>query len=221
MQSFSFIIEGVLLPIVSILGLLGNFLSIIIFKNRHGSDNSLHSNFTKLLICLSVFDSSLVISLNALFTVDSWSSGSSPIIQAIPYVLPLAAMFFTGSLYNVVAIAVERYATIRKYHSRIFSARVLNFFIIFISVSYNFISFSELKAIEVNYPVWDETYDVDASNETLKTYVHIEGTWLSQHPKFNLIYHVIINLILIDPQDCFDSYEHFHPTICKKEPEPE
>ena len=203
MPSFSFIIEGVLVPIVSILGLLGNVLSIIIFYNSHG-DNSLHSNFTKLLICLAAFDSSILISANALVTMSSWSPESSLIIKATPYVLPLAGMFLTGSVYTVVAITVERYASIQKSHSRIFSARVLIFFIIVISVSYNFIKFFELKAVEVNYleryghVASNETYDLDdASNETFETYVQIEVTWLRHHPMYKLIYHMIIDLIVM------------------------
>ena len=185
------------MPIVSILGLLGNVLSIIIFYKSHG-DNNFHSNFTKLLICLAVFDSLDLISTNALFTGNSWSPGSSLRIRAFPYAVPLAGMFFTGSVYTVVAISVERYASIQKCHSRIFSARVLIFFIIVISVSDNFIRFFELKAVEVNYhDASNETYDLDASNETFKTNVRLEGTWLMHHPMYNLIYQVIINLIVM------------------------
>ena len=193
-SSSSFIIEGILVPIVSILGLLGNILSIIIFYNSH-SYKRLNSNFTKLLICLAVFDSSFLISANALFTLKCWSPGSSLIIKAFPYVLPLAGMFLTGSVYTVVAITVERYASIRKCHSRIFSARVLIFFIIVISVSYNFIKFFEVKVVEVNH-LERNSHDAstDASNEK---YVKLEGTWLRIHSMYKLIYYIIINFIVM------------------------
>jgi len=188
-----FIVEGILTPIVSTIGLLGNILSIIIFYNSHDG-NSPHSNFKKLLICLAVFDSLFLISNNIIFTTHRWLLDSSPIIPVIPYLLPLANIFLTCSVYTVVAITVERFATIRQSHSGIFSARALIFFVLFISVSYNFIKFFELTTEEANYLVWE---DGVAMNETFEPYIEIERTWLGRHPTYIFVYHFLINLIVM------------------------
>ena len=111
-----------------------------------------------------LFHPSLLISVNSIYCVRSWSLSSvasSPVDLAIPYVNPLASIFLTCSVYTVVAITVERYATIRQCHSRIFSTRALIFFVIFISVSYNFIKF------------FDHTVDI-AANVALKGNVSLK-----------------------------------------------
>jgi len=186
-----FIVQGILIPIISTLGLLGNILSIIIFYNSHDG-NSPHPNFSKLLICLAIFDSLFLISYNIISTTDSWLLHSSPVIPAVPYVKPLCYMFFTGSVYTVVALTVERYTTIRQWHSRIFSARILIFFVVFISVSYNFIRFFELTAMEVNLE-WEDTGPM---NETFETYIEIEPTWLGLHPTYIYVYYFLITFIV-------------------------
>ena len=183
MSLISFIVEGLLVPIVSIFGLLGNVLSVIIFYNSH-DHRSLLSNFTKLLICLAIFDSSFLIVATSIYLVKGWNIWSSPYILAFPYVIPIAGIFLTCSVYTVVAITVERYATISQWQSRIFSARVLIFFTILISVSFNFIKFFHHVAEEVD----------DLEGVTSFT---IKPTWLRIHPTYNLYYGVIINFIVM------------------------
>jgi len=187
MSSYLFVIEGVLVPIVSTLGLLGNILSVIIFYKSHG-DSSLHSNFTKLLVCLGIFDSLFLIVASSIYLVRGWSLWSSDFILAIPFVIPLAGIFLTCSVYTVVAITVERYATIRQIHSRIFSARVLVFFVIFISVSYNFIKFFDHTVEIVN--------DLDIEGN-VTSFIQIKPTWLRIHPTYTFVYSLIINILVM------------------------
>ena len=124
------------MPVVSVFELLGNVLSIIIFCNRHGSV-SLNSSFTNLLICLAVFDSAFLICANIIFAVPYNQSEqfSYYYLLALPYLVSLASIAMTGSVYTVVAITIERYATLRQCNSRLLTARFLIIFIIFLFCS--------------------------------------------------------------------------------------
>ena len=137
-MSYLFLIEGVDMPVVSVFGLFGNVLSIIIFYNRHGSV-SLNSSFTNLLICLAVFDSAFLICANIIFAVPYIQPNqfSNFYLLALPYLVPLASMAMTGSVSTVVAITIERYATLRQCRSWLLTAGFLIIFIIFFSAAYN------------------------------------------------------------------------------------
>ena len=58
------------MPTISILGLLGNVLSVHILHSRH-SGLDLHTSFTNLLICLAVFDSLFMVCANSVHAVSA------------------------------------------------------------------------------------------------------------------------------------------------------
>ena len=179
MVSYAFELECVGIPILSFFGLVGNILSIIIFFTSH-RHISLHSNFINLLICLAIFDSLFLIFMNLTFTTISFSeSHTSHYFHACPYLLALSGMSLTGSVYSVLAITINRYTTIRQSHAKIFSAKVMIFFIIFISVSFNFIRFFLFTAEEVDGQIL------------------IKPTWLRKNHIFYIVYGLIINFLVM------------------------
>ena len=103
------------MPTISILGLLGNVLSVHILHSRH-SGLDLHTSFTNLLICLAVFDSLFLVCANSVYAVSAimWPAQSSTQMLAAPYIIPLTNMAMTGSVYTVVAITVKRYTTLKQ-----------------------------------------------------------------------------------------------------------
>ena len=109
-----------------------------------------------------------LVRLKSYYKAGYFSFQSSTQMLAAPYIIPLTNMAMTGSVYTVVAITVERYTTLRqinqvRWFDRIMrhfnyfhlqpplKGKFLIFFIIFFSVSYNFVKFFELTVdIKVN-----------------------------------------------------------------------
>ena len=174
-MNYSLILEGVACPIVSAFGLLGNILSIIIFHRRRSI--SPQSGYISLLICLAIFDSLFLIFANGLFCARQLLPYSSHYFLAIPFLMPLASIALTGSVYTVVAISVERYATLKQSHTKIFCAKYLIFFITLIAVMCNVTKFFELRATIV------------------ETEIEYEVTLLRSHPTYFLVYYLLINLL--------------------------
>lgn len=192
MMSISFVLDSVAMPLVSVLGLFGNVLSIIILNNRRGGLD-LNSSFTSLLICLAIFDSLFLLLANSIYTASALlPNHSSPHPLAIPYLVPLASIALTGSVYTVVAITIERYATLRQWHNRLLSARFLIIFIILLSVSYNFIKFFELTAEVVEV----QADNLEVSEDTF--FVNLRPTWLRIHPLYSLVYIMVINFLVMN-----------------------
>jgi len=180
--------EGVAMPIVSIFGLFGNVVSCIILYNRHGSWNK-NSSFTNLLICLAMFDSLFLVLANYLYAVPKIFPVQPNFHNlCIPYLVPFTNIFLTGSVYTVVAITVERYATLRQCRSRVFTARVLVILIIIFAVCYNFIKFFELTTEQVK---------VEEDGVDTYTYIELKPTWLRTHPLYSIGYIVVINFLVM------------------------
>ena len=99
--------EGFLVPIVGSIGLLGNTLSILVLLCR---DLDLKASFRNLLVTLCVFDMLFIVAVNLFYSVPIHSDWYE--INMIPYLtpllLPLIHIVLTGSVYSVVAVAVER-----------------------------------------------------------------------------------------------------------------
>ena len=139
-----FVLEGILILIISIFGIIGNGATTVsvnvllnlgnitcVFVFNHKSVD-LKPSFSNILKCLSIFDilflvrfpllyklrisltifQSGVISLYSLPNLWSWYVTVEPITT--PVILPLTQIAMTGSVYSVVAVAVERYFNICK-----------------------------------------------------------------------------------------------------------
>ena len=191
-MSLPFFLESVALPIVSTFGLLGNILSIIVLFLRK-SNLSRHSNFTSLLIFLAIVDSLFLLLLNLLYV---WPQMNSSLLLATPYLYPLVHMAMSCSVYTVVAITVERYATIRQYRSKLFTARYLIIFIITFSICFNFIKFFELY-IERSKQEFTFVRSDDSDLPEEKLNIEVKPTWLRTDTVYSLVYIVSLNFIFM------------------------
>ncbi len=100
--------EGILVPAAGGVGILGNILCILVLQLK---DLDLASSFVNLLTTLCVFDSLFIAAVNLFYTLPIHSEfyESELIPYLTPALLPLVHIVLTGSVYSVVAVAVERY----------------------------------------------------------------------------------------------------------------
>ena len=110
-----FIFEGILSVVVSVFGIIGNVTAIIYFRLQR----SRLQTFQSLLQMLSMFDSLFLICTLIVFSIPkfyqdydymNFPRGSVFFVQ--PYLLPLAEIGLTGSIYFTIAISIERYLVI-------------------------------------------------------------------------------------------------------------
>ena len=115
MELTDYIFEGILSLGVGLIGLIGNAALIVYFGRRKYQLRT----FQRLLQWLSVFDSMFILSVIFVFAFPKFYNdydytrfpkGSMFCIQ--PYILPLAEIGLTGSIYFTIAISVERYLVI-------------------------------------------------------------------------------------------------------------
>ena len=175
-----FLLEGVLQIILSLLGILGNIVSIFLLTRPE-----LRSCFNQLLAVLASYD------LLYLFTMmmesvkklglETWIQ-----IQLFPYILhPLNSVAMTGSIFMTIAVARERYIAVFQpifYHKLrndkgTHCMRILKYFIpiTFFSVSFNLPKFFEITvAQDGNGTVFNDVTDL-RTNHFYITYYH---SWL-------------------------------------------
>ncbi len=123
LKYLDFWVDGVLTAVFSLLGILGNFVTILIFSRKE-VQSTFHTNLT----VLAVFDLSfnficgLDASLKA-FDFDKnvvhseWAcqgTGPNPAwVGLYPYVFwPFSNIFMTASMYMTVAISIDRYIVV-------------------------------------------------------------------------------------------------------------
>ena len=146
-----FIFEGILCLVVGMFGFIGNVTAIIYF----GKQRSRLRTFQKLLQVLAVFDLTFIICTIIVLTIPKFYEdydymefpmGSVFCLQ--PYILPLAEIGLTGSIYFTIAISIERYLVICKpflHLSRSISSR----FYIITSVSFSMTFFCLLIRLKL------------------------------------------------------------------------
>jgi len=157
-RDFGFWIEGLLLPAIAIPGILGNILCVFVFSQ---SKLELKPAFANILKCLSVFDTLFLGCIVWLYSMpyllQSCYYRIDPYVT--PYLLPATQITLTGSVYSVIAVAVERYFNICRPFTRnlgsIWNGKCYIIIIIVFSMSYNFIKFFEYET--VYSPVLDIT----------------------------------------------------------------
>lgn len=110
MKMVAYIAEGILLLKVGILGIIGNVAAITVFSRQH-----LQKNFHALMLSLSLFDLIYIVAMILAFSIKEFSDDyceSGVYYYLLPYVLPLAQIGMTGSIYFTMAITLERYVTV-------------------------------------------------------------------------------------------------------------
>lgn len=200
-MSVTFWVEGVGIPLVSSFGLLGNLISILIFlKRSQGLD--LNPNFSQLLICLAVFDSLFLVFVNSIFSVSALMLPEQSYIQmqATPYLIPLASMALTGSVYSVLAITVERYISLNHINQRLWNGKFYICIIVLFSVTFNLVKFFDLTLEIVDDPTYHEEMDISENaleeEDTVPNY-YLTATWLRTHPVYILSYILIGNFLFM------------------------
>jgi len=155
-----FWLEGVALPIVAAFGIIGNVLCVFVFTKKK---MDLKPSFSNILKCLSLFDILFLMceiwiyGFQKIMPEYHWNHWIDPIV--FPYILPVTQIALTGSVYSVVAVALERYFNICKPFNRNLGSVCdgLGYVIIIIvfSVLYNAIKFFEFTT---SYTRCDELY---------------------------------------------------------------
>jgi hypothetical protein len=118
--TFEFIVHGILINSVGVLGLLGNVVSIVVLSRPQ-----MKSSINTLLIGLVGCDSLLIITSIFMFCFTVFRYTGSQFFQdyywrvypyVVPFVYPVALMAQTGSAYLTLAVTIERYLVT---HSRL------------------------------------------------------------------------------------------------------
>ena len=150
-----FIFEGILSVVVSVFGIIGNVTAIIYFRLQR----SRLQTFQSLLQMLSMFDLLFLICTLIVFSIPkfyqdydymNFPRGSVFFVQ--PYLLPLAEIGLTGSIYFTIAISIERYLVICRPFLHLTRSIAPRFYIIptvLFSIIFNIPHFFEWK-IEKN-----------------------------------------------------------------------
>ncbi len=113
---FEFVVHGLLICIIGLLGLLGNLASIVILSRPQ-----MHNSINTILIglvscdCLLIATSLMMFSLTV-FHHTGWALFEAYYNQVYPYlvrfVYPIAMVAQTGSAYLTMAVTVERYLAV-------------------------------------------------------------------------------------------------------------
>merc|ERR1719232_276779 len=108
----TYFLEGILTPLVSFGGILGNITCILILSRKKG-ELGLKPSFTDLLIFLAISDSLFLVFANLVYTSASHLTPDQylPLLKCIPALVPLIHISLTASVYTTVAVATERAAT--------------------------------------------------------------------------------------------------------------
>ncbi len=201
--------EGVLVPVAGSVGVLGNVLSILVLK---GKDLDMTASFVNLLCALCVFDSLFIVAVNLFYTLPLHSEFYER--ELIPYLtpilLPLIHIVLTGSVYSVVAVAVERYWIICDpfnrgvgHHAHQTGKRFILILVIF-SALYNVNKFFEVSVGSAVFEeeVWNETLSTHQIQNVSRSVVVI--TNLRKDPNYlraiiilNFIVMVVLPLLIL------------------------
>ena len=110
-KDFKYAVEGILLPIVAILGILGNICLILNFWRQNQQ-----RHIRALFITLAIFDLIFIICAYFAFSIKQFDFEfyEAHITIALPWLLPILQSALTGSVYFTIAISVERYLLVCK-----------------------------------------------------------------------------------------------------------
>ncbi len=90
----AFIVEGVLLLVIGMVGIVGNVTAIIVFARE-----KLQKNFHALMLSLAAFDLAYILASILLFSIPQFSDDymeSGFYWHILPWVLPIAQIGITG-----------------------------------------------------------------------------------------------------------------------------
>ncbi|XP_023334081.1 probable G-protein coupled receptor frpr-1 isoform X2 [Eurytemora carolleeae] len=173
-STFRFLVEGVGLISIGLLGTLGNTVCLIWFCRKAGQ-----RNFHQLMQFLAFFDLMYVLLSIMMFGVPSVLpeiGGTLEFKWMVTTFLPFAQIGLTGSIYMTLAIAIERYTTVchpffKFYHG--WSAKLYILPILIFSILFNIPKFFELRVTKVNIvntTLAHNASTIDENNGTLSVH---------------------------------------------------
>jgi len=193
----AFIIEGVLLPILATFGIVGNLLCVWTFNKK---DVELKPSFANLLKCLSIFDTVFLVCILLQYSLPTLSE--EYYIWVLPYItpytLPIIHISLTGSVYSVVAVAVERFITVCFPFQQCQMWNGLGYIIpiILFSILYNLVKFFEIETIYLTHEEW-VTYDNGTNISTTIIYPWLNATNLRRDPAYSEYVVFVLNFIVM------------------------
>ena len=197
--------EGVLVPILGSVGIVGNVLSIMVLTLRN---LDLKSSFINLICSLCVFDILFIVSVCMFFTLQIHSDyyRDELIPYLTPVLLPLIHIALTGSVYAVVAVAVERYFIICNPFNSSSQGKGIVYIVVLVvfSVAYNINKFFEVGIgyQEKQVAVWNETANETSMVNASKAVVRImplrnDPTYTKAVILLNFLFMVVAPLIIL------------------------
>jgi len=207
LEDFRFAVEGIGLLLVGIFGVVGNTSGIIWFSRK-----LIQKNFHQLMLSLALCDLLYVLLNIVLFGIPSVFKHFTNTIyynHMVPFLLPVAQMCLTGSIYLTLAIAIERYTTVCHPFfkvSHFWTARRYIFPIATFAIVYNFPKFFELTVITEAAGNRTVECTIEEYNNQSEIFVsRIGPTSLRLEPLYikgyliysNLVIHGIIPLVLL------------------------
>lgn len=192
-----FIIEGVLLPILSTLGVIGNILCVWTFNKK---DVELKPSFANLLKCLSVFDTIFLCSMFVQYSVPLLSTEFLVWIHPYltPYVVPIIHISLTGSVYTVVSVALERFITVCFPFTQCQMCNGLGYIIpiVLFSILYNITKFFEIETLSIKNEEW--ILSENGTNiSTIVFYPIYNGTALRWDPLYSKYVVFVLNFVIM------------------------
>ncbi|XP_023335794.1 FMRFamide receptor isoform X2 [Eurytemora carolleeae] len=178
---WSFWIEGVAVPLIAAFGITGNVFCVFVFTQK---SVELKPCFSNILKCLSIFDSLFLLGVTLLYPLPILSETYSNFEPNVtPYILPFTQIALTGSVYSVLAVALERYFTIcRPFQYNLGSLLdgcLYILVIVLFSILYNLARFFEYETVVENM------YDPSTNSSTEITKLGL--TPLRQNPVYTTV----------------------------------
>ena len=106
-----YLVEGIIIPIVAIFGLSGNFTSICVLLSP---SVDIKATFRHIITMLAIFDSCFILLASITFSLPlllpTWKIWIHPFL--LPFTLPAIQISLNGSIWSTVMVAFERYLSV-------------------------------------------------------------------------------------------------------------
>jgi len=196
-ETAAFVIEGVILPVLATAGIVGNLLCVWTFNK---TDVELKPSFANLLKCLSIFDTIFLVCILLEYSLPILSQQFY--IWVLPRITPIIVPFIhislTGSVYSVVAVAIERFLTVCFPFQQCQMCNGLGYIvpIVLFSVLYNLVKFFEIETVYLEHEEWM----VDSNGTNISTtvqYPWMNATDLRRNPVYAEYVVFVLNFVVM------------------------
>ncbi|VDK53540.1 unnamed protein product [Anisakis simplex] len=186
-------VSGVILPIVGLIGLCGNFLVVMVYGSAEQRINST----SVYLAALAASDFLMICTALVLYVLEAWRYHGPPVIATVygrtaPYVFPLSTILQTTSVYFCVAAAADCFIAVvlpNRFKNSYCTARCAKLTVCCIAV----------MSILYNVPHWFELASIDCLDEryNLSLSVQICPTELRNNELYYQLYYTYMYTIFM------------------------